>query len=131
MDDPKVEDRIVPSRGTHLMFKKGFLGENQGMIVPETEDGRLLFIINYFGYPMVGTTDVFTDKTHKCEPTQEEIDFICKEIKPYFGADYDFKANLVSAWAGLRPLVKEKSNGTTDKEEETTEGIRAKFVSFF
>lgn len=69
MDDPKAEARIVPSRGTHLMFKKGLLPENQGMIVPETEDGRLLFIINYFGYPMVGTTDVFTEKTHTCEPT--------------------------------------------------------------
>ena len=69
MDNPEVEKRIVPSRGTHLMFKKGLLKENHGMIVPETEDGRLLFIINYMGHPMVGTTDEFTEKTHHCEPT--------------------------------------------------------------
>lgn len=53
--------------------------------MPETSDGRLLFVINYYGHPMVGTTDVFDEKTHHCEPTQEEIDFIIKEIKPYFG----------------------------------------------
>lgn len=96
----------MPSRGTHLIFKKGLLKENQGIIVPETSDGRLLFIINYMGHPMVGTTDEFCEATHCCQPTEQEIDFIIKEIKPYLGYDYDYKANLLSAWAGLRPLVK-------------------------
>ena len=100
-DQPEADKRIVPSRGTHLMFKKGLLTGTQGMIVPETSDGRLLFIINYYGHPMVGTTDEFCDATHHCGPSQEEIDFICSEIKPFFGEDYDFKANLISAWAGL------------------------------
>jgi len=114
MDNPEVTDRIVPSRGTHLMFKKGLIGENQGFIIPETSDGRLLFVINYYGHPMVGTTDVLTDSTHNCEPTQEEIDFIIEDIKPFFGKDYDYKNNLMSAWAGLRPLVK---SSPTDKVE--------------
>ena len=69
MDDESVEKRIVPSRGTHLMFKKGIFKGTQGMIVPETTDGRLLFVINYYGYPMVGTTDEFCDSTHNCEPS--------------------------------------------------------------
>jgi len=111
MDKPDVEERIVPSRGTHLIFKKGMLTtENNGIIIPATSDGRLLFIINYFGHPMVGTTDVLTDMTHNCEPSQDEIDFIIKELKPYFGDDYDYKGNLLSAWAGLRPLVKADTN---------------------
>ena len=56
----------MPSRGTHLIFKKGLLKENHGIIIPETKDGRLIFVINYFGHPMVGTTDEFCDKTHFC-----------------------------------------------------------------
>lgn len=55
---------------------------------------------------MVGTTDVFCDATHFNEPDQEEIDFLIEEIKPFLGKDYDYKSNLISAWAGLRPLVK-------------------------
>ena len=120
-DIPDVERRIVPSRGTHLIFKKGLLNGTQGMIVPETTDGRLLFIINYYGHPMVGTTDEFTDATHHCEPTQKEIDFICDEIRPFFGKDYDFKGNLISAWAGLRPLVKESK---ADKSGDDSEKIK-------
>jgi glycerol-3-phosphate dehydrogenase len=89
-----------------LIFNKGLLKENQGIIIPETTDGRLLFVINYMGYPMVGTTDEFCEATHDCEPTEKEIDFIIQEIRPFLGKDYDYRGNLLSAWAGLRPLVK-------------------------
>lgn len=68
-DNSEVDDRIVPSRGTHLIFKKGMLPENKGIIIPETKDGRLLFVINYYGHPMVGTTDEICERTHYCEPT--------------------------------------------------------------
>lgn len=94
MDNPEVAERMVPSRGIHIIFKKGFLKENYGMIVPETSDGRLLYLINYYGHPMLGTTDEFQDATHFCEPSQAEIDFLIKEIKPYFNEDYDFKNNI-------------------------------------
>ena len=106
MASEELTPRIVASRGTHLIFNKGLLGENQGIIIPETTDGRLLFVINYYGHPMVGTTDVFCDATHHSEPSQEEIDFLIEEIKPYMGKDYDYKGNLLASWAGLRPLVK-------------------------
>lgn len=72
---------------------------------------------------MVGTTDLKCDVTHYCEPTQEEIDFICKELEPYFGEDYDFKNNLISAWAGIRPLVKEFSKTEKDLENEQKEWL--------
>lgn len=94
------------------MFKKGLLPTDSGIIIPKTKDGRLLFIINYLGHPMVGTTDIKCEVTHHCEPTQEEIDFICSELKPYFGEDYDFSKNLMSAWAGIRPLVKASEEPT-------------------
>ena len=100
------------------MFKKGILPKGTGIIIPKTEDGRLLFIINYLGHPMVGTTDVKCDVTHDCKPTQEEIDFIIKEISPYFGEDYDFKNNLISSWAGIRPLVKKSDKDQTPETEQ-------------
>lgn len=116
-DQPDLEKRIVPSRGTHLIFKKGLLKENQGIIIPETTDGRLLFVINYMGHPMVGTTDEFCDATHNCEPSEKEIDFIISEIKPFLGQDYDYKGNLLAAWAGQRPLVKSQASDKYQDED--------------
>ena len=92
------------------MFKKGTLPFQHGVIIPKTKDGRLIFIIDYMGHPMVGTTDEACEVTHHCQPRQEEIDFIIEELKPYFGHDYDYKNNLLAAWAGIRPLVRESQS---------------------
>ena len=132
MDKPEVEQRIVPSRGTHLIFKKGLLKENHGIIIPETKDGRLIFVINYFGHPMAGTTDEVCEKTHHCEPTKDEIDFIIKELRPYFGEDYDFEGNLLSSWAGLRPLVKNDTSASEEAKMNSTDtGFSDKVSKFF
>lgn len=111
-DNEAVDKRIVGARGTHIMFKKGIIPQDTGILIPKTKDGRVLFICNYLGHPMVGTTDHKCDVTHYCEPTQSEIEFIFKELEPYFGSDYDFKNNMISAWAGIRPLVKETTEKT-------------------
>ena len=114
------------------MFKKGLVPADSGIIIPKTKDGRLIFIINYLGHPMVGTTDVQCDLTHYCEPTQEEIDFICKELEPYFGEDYDFKGNLMSAWAGIRPLVKASPPGEkTTETKKAFPGLKATAITGF
>lgn len=67
-DDPNIGKRILAARGTHLMFKKGVLPEYSGIIVPKTADGRLIFIINYLGHTMVGTTDEKSEISHYINP---------------------------------------------------------------
>lgn len=106
-DDPSTFQRIIGAKGTHLMFKKGMLPADQGIIIPKTKDGRLIFIINYLGQTMVGTTDEKCPITHYVQPDQTEVDFIISELKQVFGEEYDYKGNMESAWAGIRPLVKE------------------------
>ena len=94
MDSPESQPRIQGARGTHLIFKQGVVPTDSGIINPKTEDGRLLYIINYLGHPMAGTTDQKCSLSHYCQPTDEEVEFICKELAPYFEDGYDFKANL-------------------------------------
>ena len=89
-DDPSTFERIIGAKGTHLMFKQGMLPLNQGIIIPKTKDGRLIFVINYLGETMVGTTDEKTPSTHTIKPEQAEIDFIIDELKQVFGKDYDY-----------------------------------------
>lgn len=88
--------------------------EDYGIIIPKTKDGRLLFISNYLGHPMVGTTDVKCEVSEFCQPTEQEIEFMFNELEPYFGKDYDLKNNLLSSWAGIRPLVKEQKEKSNE-----------------
>ena len=77
-----------------------------GVIVPKTSDGRLIYAINYLGYPMVGTTDDICEPTHFVGVEQKDEDFILKEYRAIVGEDYDYDKTLKSKWAGIRPLVK-------------------------
>jgi len=57
-DDPSATKRIKPSRGTHIVLPKGHFPKHKGIIIPQTVDGRLIFIMNFHDYSMAGTTDV-------------------------------------------------------------------------
>ena len=63
-DKPDALPRITGARGTHLMFKSSIVPKDHGIIIPKTKDGRLLFVINYLGHSMVGTTDEKCEITH-------------------------------------------------------------------
>lgn len=66
------------------------LPDLSGVIIPKTKDGRLIFIINYLGHAMVGTTDEKCEITHNVEAPKEDIDFIINELKLIFGEDFDY-----------------------------------------
>lgn len=89
-DNPTAEDRIIGARGTHLMFKKGLLPADSGIIIPKSSDGRLIFIINYLGHMMVGTTDENTPITHTVETPEKDVHFIINEMQSIFGPDFDY-----------------------------------------
>ena len=63
---------------------------DSGIIIPKTTDGRILFVLNYLGHTMAGTTDDMTDVTHFPEPDQKDVDWIVAEMKNVFGNDFDY-----------------------------------------
>ena len=88
------------------MFKQGMIPDGTGIIIPKTKDGRLIYIISYMGHAMVGTTDEQCEVTHYLAPPKEDNYFIINELKQVFGEKFDYETGVMSAWAGIRPLVK-------------------------
>jgi len=58
-----------------------------GIIVPQTNDGRLIFVISYGGKTMAGTTDVKTEVQYGPKTEKEDEEFIIENIKDTFGED--------------------------------------------
>jgi glycerol-3-phosphate dehydrogenase len=106
-------DRVQPSRGTHLVLDKSFLPSNEALMVPKTTDGRVLFAIPWQGKLLAGTTDVLATKP-ETDPvaSADEVTFILHELGQYLDRK-PTRADVLSTWAGLRPLVRPESN---DKE---------------
>ncbi|MBI3137083.1 MAG: glycerol-3-phosphate dehydrogenase/oxidase [Sphingobacteriales bacterium] len=113
MDNPEHESLISPSQGIHLVVDKEFLPGDTAIMIPRTDDGRVLFAVPWHNKIVLGTTDTPVD-TISAEPVPlpEEIDFILKHIGRYLTKDPQL-SDVKSMFAGLRPLVKGKSKVTS------------------
>jgi len=105
MDERAAPPIIRPSRGSHIVLGSEFLPGRCAMLVPRTEDGRVIFAIPWQGHVIVGTTDVATVETPaEPRPTTEEIDFLLLHASRYLEKDVR-ATDIRSAFSGLRPLV--------------------------
>jgi glycerol-3-phosphate dehydrogenase len=112
MDDAKHESIINPSQGIHLVVDKEFLPGDTAIMIPRTDDGRVLFAVPWHDKIVLGTTDTPVDSiSAEPVPQQEEIEFILKHIGRYLTKDPRL-SDVRSMFAGLRPLVKGKSKKT-------------------
>ncbi len=103
MIDPNVSKRITTSRGVHIVLEENLCKKDIGMILPSTEDGRVLFILPFYGQTLVGTTDTPCDITKAYIPENTEKEYLLKHLKICFPRIKDIK--VTSIWAGSRPLL--------------------------
>ena len=106
LDDPREEPMMAPSQGVHLVFDQSFLAGDSAIMVPKTADGRVLFAIPWNGRAVVGTTDTAIGGT-PLEPRaqEEEIAFLLEHAAMYLARD-PVRADVLSVYCGIRPLVK-------------------------
>lgn len=97
---------VAPSQGVHIVVDREFLGGDVALMVPKTEDGRVLFAVPWLGKVILGTTDTpRNDLALEPLPIKEEVDFILNESAKYLNRAPK-RSDVKSVWVGLRPLVK-------------------------
>ncbi|KFF15434.1 glycerol-3-phosphate dehydrogenase/oxidase [Flavobacterium hydatis] len=116
LNDAVYKKYIVPSQGIHLVFDKSFLPSDHALMIPKTSDGRVLFAVPWHDKIVVGTTDTLIKK-HSLEPIalESEIEFVL-ETAQRFLAKKPTRADVLSVFAGLRPLAAPEKEGTSTKE---------------
>lgn len=113
MDAQTHELLVTPSQGIHLVVEADFFNGNYSMMIPKTDDGRVLFAVPWQNKVVLGTTDtpVLTIDIEP-KPLAEEIEFIINHFNRYSIMPID-KTNVKSVFVGLRPLVKNKTAQST------------------
>jgi glycerol-3-phosphate dehydrogenase len=111
--EPDAKQMIAPSQGAHLVFDRSFLPGTNAILVPHTKDGRVMFAIPWHGHTLVGTTDTPMKET-SLEPIalDAEIEFILETARLYL-AKKPSRSDILSVFAGIRPLVKSSEGGNT------------------
>ena len=116
MDDPESKTTIRPSQGVHIVLDKSFLMSNSAIMIPKTDDGRVLFAIPWYNEVVIGTTDTPLDKI-SLEPValDEEISFILRTAEKYLVTPPK-REDILCIYAGLRPLAANPDNPASTKE---------------
>jgi len=117
MNTPDAEKLVRPSQGVHLVIDSSFLDSDSALMIPKTSDNRVLFAVPWHSKLLVGTTDTPIE-THSLEPRalKEEVDFILDTASKYFKKKVD-KRDVLSVFAGLRPLAAPEKNDTNTTRE--------------
>lgn len=113
MDTPSAAPMIAPSQGVHIVLPEEFLPGASAIMVPKTDDGRVLFAIPWLGCVVVGTTDTPVDDVAlEPRPFEHELDFLLGHAARYLTRDPQ-PEDVLSTFAGLRPLVSTGEGGDT------------------
>lgn len=110
MDDPEAHDTLRPSQGTHIVLDRSFLPGDAAIMIPKTDDGRVLFAIPWNDRIVVGTTDEEVPGPElEPRPTPAELEFLVEHAGRYLVKDPKYE-DVLSAFAGIRPLVTDPTN---------------------
>src|SRR5947209_4047171 len=119
--EPQV--RVEPSKGVHLVLSREDIQLGDAAIVlPETEDKRILFIVPWESRAIFGTTDTGTGDLDHPTATQEDIAYLLKYLNRYLSVTLT-EANIISVYAGYRPLVSSKSSKHTTAKLSRTHAV--------
>ncbi|MDE1170194.1 MAG: glycerol-3-phosphate dehydrogenase/oxidase [Verrucomicrobium sp.] len=106
LDDAGVSEMLSVSQGTHIVLDRSFLPSRDALMIPKTEDGRVLFGVPWHGRVVVGTTDLGVPKPVLEPRAQEgEVEFLLHHASKYLDRPVG-RGDVLSIFSGLRPLVK-------------------------
>ena len=115
MDTPDHKPIVQPSSGTHITLPNYSSPRTMGLLDPATSDGRVIFFLPWQGNTIAGTTDTPAEVTTEPRAQEEEIRWILEEVRRYLSPDIKVRrGDVLSAWAGLRPLVRNPNASSTE-----------------
>lgn len=112
LDDPDARSILSVSSGIHIVLDKRFAPPDTGLMIPETEDGRVLFVLPWEGHALVGTTDEPAEISEHPPSGADEVDYLLRHVGRYFNLNVG-KHDIKAVWAGLRPLVSDPQAADT------------------
>jgi glycerol-3-phosphate dehydrogenase len=114
MASPGAHPRMRLSKGVHILLPLEVLLSEDALLIPRTEDGRVLFAIPWFGRLLVGTTEKEVTVDDELYVTREEVDYLLRHLNRYLARPAT-PDQIVSCTAGARPLISSARATATKK----------------
>ncbi|HEY7546815.1 MAG TPA: glycerol-3-phosphate dehydrogenase/oxidase, partial [Blastocatellia bacterium] len=107
--------RIRPSKGIHILVPREKISAQTAVLIPSIGEQRFLFVIPWHGRTLIGTTDTdYRGSFDDPQADEEEISRVVESAARAFPASRLSREDVISAFAGLRPLVARNDDSTKD-----------------
>lgn len=121
LSDAKAPKKLRPSKGIHIVTPSEPFQNQTAVLIPSLGERRFLFVIPWHGRTVIGTTDTDYDGDLD-EPlaTADDVERVLKSAARAFPSAKLSGEDVISAFAGLRPLIKAGHQSTKElsrKEE--------------
>ncbi len=112
--NPAAQRRMRVSKGIHILLPLNLHQSNSALLIPKTEDGRVLFAVPWFDRLLVGTTDTEASLDDDMSVTAQEIEYVLRHLNSYLSSPIR-PEQILSGTAGMRPLVSASISKDTSK----------------
>jgi glycerol-3-phosphate dehydrogenase len=103
---PPRRTEVRGSKGVHVAVGRERVGNHGALTLLAPNDGRVMFILPSGRLTVIGTTDTFTDAhPDEVRASERDVAYLLEAANAFFPAARLTNADVMSAWAGIRPLI--------------------------
>ena len=124
-DDPTAPPLLRPTKGVHVVVPRTRIGHTNAITLMSPVDGRVMFVLPWGDVSYIGTTD--TDEVvspDEVRATAEDVIYLLRSANALFPNARLSPKDVISTWAGLRPLLapeKDLSTAQVSREHRVIE----------
>jgi len=122
LDEPGAPPLLRPTKGAHLFVPRARLGHTNAITLFSPLDGRVMFVLPWGGFSYVGTTDTDTEAPpEEIRASGEDVTYLLRSANAIFPQARLTPKDVLSTWAGLRPLLAPAGGGGVSASQVSRE----------
>ena len=111
-DEPEHGARVRGTKGAHVEVPRDRIGNRDAVTLVSPVDGRVMFVLPSGRHTIIGTTDTDTTMSpEQVRATEDDVDYLLRSANGCFPTAKLVRADVISAWAGIRPLIASGNTG--------------------
>jgi glycerol-3-phosphate dehydrogenase len=126
MEDPSSKPAVLGTKGVHIAVPAKRVGNRAAITIISPVDGRVMFCLPSGEQTIIGTTDT-AESVHpeQVRANRTDVQYLLDSANGCFPGAKLGPRDVISAWAGIRPLVSAGNSGdpaSASREHAITSG---------
>jgi glycerol-3-phosphate dehydrogenase len=128
IESPSSRPAVLGTKGVHIAVPAERVGNRSAVTMLASSDQRVMFVLPGGTHTIIGTTDTPTEeRPDQVRATRADVQYLLDGANSYFPEARLTAGDVVSAWAGIRPLIASGNSGDpagASREHAITVGPR-------